>query len=279
MSGQSNKHGLSRDVPDPIKRQVRQRCGFGCVKCGFAIYHYHHFNPPFEDAKEHNPDGITLLCGRCHDRMNRGLLSSDVINAHNRDPKCLQEGFSHDVFDVGNQHPVVVLGYSTWINTKVILEVFGSPLLEIEPPESAGTPFRLSGIFYDQSGKQIFRIVQNEWQGPIANWDIETKGRRVIIRRAPRQITLQIRSAPPNSLIIERLDLFYKGAHVIGEEGKQITAIAPDGSTIQGANTLDDRLDRPGIQLGHVTGIACEAGIVVLKDSVIFGRKCQVVSG
>lgn len=29
-----NKQGISRDIPDPIKRDVRQRCGFGCVICG-----------------------------------------------------------------------------------------------------------------------------------------------------------------------------------------------------------------------------------------------------
>jgi len=279
MSEKSNKYGLSRGIPDTVKRQVRQRCGFGCVRCGFAIYHYHHFDPPFEEAEEHNPDGITLLCGGCHDHVGRGLLSFGTISAHNRNPKCLQRGFSHDVFDVGNQHPIVILGYSTWVNTRVILEAFGLPLLEIESPETTGTPFRLSGVFYDQAGKQIFRIVRNEWQGPITNWDIETEGRRVTIRRAPRQIALQIRSDPPSSLTIERLDMLYKGARIIGEEGKRITVIASDGSTIQGTSISDVRLDRPGIHLGYVTGVGCEAGIVVLENGVVFGRKCQFIGG
>lgn len=275
-----NKYGLSRDsFREPHKRRVRQRCGFGCVRCGFAIYQYHHFDPPFGEARTHNPNGITLLCGTCHDLEKRGRLSIDTIRKHNKNPKCLQKGFSYEMFDIGEQYPVITLGYSTWIRTHTILEVFGTPLLKVEPPEVIGTPFRLSGAFYNELGEEIFRIVQNEWQGPISNWDIETKGQRIIIRRAPRQIALQIRVDPPNNLAIEKLDMFFKGARIVGEEGKHITAISPDGSLISGTCLPEFKMNGPGIQLGHVTGIECEAGIIVSENGVVFGRRCKVITG
>ncbi|MHB0562224.1 hypothetical protein ACX3RA_15640, partial [Escherichia coli] len=59
-----NKHGLSRRIPETIKRQIRQRCGFGCVICGFGFYDYEHFKPDFVDAKVHDPNGMTLLCSQ-----------------------------------------------------------------------------------------------------------------------------------------------------------------------------------------------------------------------
>ena len=65
----TNRYGLARSQLTPaIKREVRQRCGFGCIKCGNALIQYEHFDPPFEHAKEHNPNGITLLCAGCHDK-------------------------------------------------------------------------------------------------------------------------------------------------------------------------------------------------------------------
>ena len=32
----------SRNMPLPIQREVRQRCGFGCVVCGLPLYEYDH---------------------------------------------------------------------------------------------------------------------------------------------------------------------------------------------------------------------------------------------
>ena len=43
----ANRFGLTRDIPEPVRRAVRQGTGFGCVICGAAIITYHHFDPPF----------------------------------------------------------------------------------------------------------------------------------------------------------------------------------------------------------------------------------------
>lgn len=245
-----NRFGLSRDIPDPIKREVRQRCGFGCVICGKAVYRYHHFRPPFEEARVHDPGGITLLCGNHHELQRRGLLSTKTIEECNRNPKCLEEGFSYGPFDITGKSPTVILGNMTFIDTPCILEAFGTPLLMVESPEEPRTPFRLSAIFHDESGNEIFRIVHNEWQGPASNWDIECKGPRIIIRQAPRRIALMIRTEPPDRLIIGRLNLFYKGLRIIGGEGKRTKAFLPDGRKWFEAK-------------GHVSFISNAHGIVI----------------
>ena len=46
-----------RDIPDRIKRQLRQEAGFGCCKCGFPIYDYHHI-VEFSEEKHFRPQGV-----------------------------------------------------------------------------------------------------------------------------------------------------------------------------------------------------------------------------
>jgi 5-methylcytosine-specific restriction endonuclease McrA len=68
-----NKHGLNRAIPSGIKREVRQRCGFGCVVCGLGIVQYEHVEPEFSDAVKHEADKIVLLCPQCHSKVTTGF--------------------------------------------------------------------------------------------------------------------------------------------------------------------------------------------------------------
>ena len=105
MSGQqaprpSNRHGLSQDIPDPLKRALRQACGYGCVICGCAIYQYEHIGPTFTEAREHDPERMALLCGSCHDKKTRGLLSKETAMLARNSPFAKREGFSRVSLDV-----------------------------------------------------------------------------------------------------------------------------------------------------------------------------------
>ena len=44
-----------------LKREVRQRCGFGCVICGYPIYEYDHILG-WAKVKRHLTMKITILC-------------------------------------------------------------------------------------------------------------------------------------------------------------------------------------------------------------------------
>jgi len=79
-----NRHALPDYIPEPIAREIRQRCGFGCVIC--------RKDPTFEDAQRHDPNCIVLLCGGCHDRVTRGFLSKDTVKRKALHPKCLEAG-------------------------------------------------------------------------------------------------------------------------------------------------------------------------------------------
>jgi len=227
-----NKYGLSRYISSPIRRVVRKKCGFGCVICGLAIYKYHHYNPPFSEARRHDPNKIALLCGSCHTYIHGGMWSEDKIRIAHQNPKCLENGFSHGLFDFGNNNPTIVFGNSVFDDVTIIIQVFKTAILKITPPETLGSPFRLSGIFCDSNGKESFRIVENEWQGSISNWDVEQKGSRLIVRMGNHKVALRLRVNPPNEFIIEKINMYFKGASINGRM-EEFEIKAPNGATVK----------------------------------------------
>ena len=105
-----NKYDLSRTIDADIRRQIRQACGFGCCVCGNAITEYEHVDPPFEEAKIHDPQHITLLCTGCHGKVTRKFWSKDKIKKAMQNPACLAQGYSNEVFDFGLDSPWLQLG-------------------------------------------------------------------------------------------------------------------------------------------------------------------------
>jgi len=246
-----NKYGLSRYIPAPNRRAIRRRCGFGCVVCGSAIYDYEHIDPPFEEAKEHDPGKMTLLCGRCHDSVTRGIWSKDKVKGHDKNPRCKQDGFSFGAFDIGNAFPRVILGAYDAVETPIILEVAGTPLLEVAPSEEDGGPFRLSGLFCDFEGKELLRIDKNEWRSSVNTWDVESVGPRITFRTQPGNIALVLRSEPPGVLVVERMDMVYKGTSIMAREEDRWTKIV----TAAGA-----AIENQG---GQINTVRQRAGIVI----------------
>lgn len=214
----TNKHGLWRDIPADVKRAVRQRDGFGCVRCGSAIYTYEHVDPTFEEARTHEAAAITLLCAACHDLVTRGLLSKETVKHLMQVPKCLEDGFSFGPFDLGPSWPSIRIGTVTLEQVAVILRAAGKDVLRVDPPEQAGAPFRMTARLTDRSGSETLTIVENEWRSSAGNWDVEVVGPRITIRSAPREIALILRADPPRGLVVERLNMSQDGVHIQATE-------------------------------------------------------------
>ncbi len=230
-----NAYGLSRTIPKEVKRQVRQECGFGCVVCGLAIGMYEHIDPPFKDAKEHDPSRIAYLCGSCHDRVTRGTWSKQKIVEARSDPWCISHHRCHDSFDISVPNPVIWVGPNEIININKILSIDDHVILSIEPPEQQGAPYSISGEFYDNSGNLLFTIDRNEWVGSIQTWDIETVGRTLTIRKGPGKIALRITGLPPKGIIIERADMFCQHARfTVNEYQARLLTSNDGGVTLRG---------------------------------------------
>lgn len=214
---QINKHGLSRTVPSDIKFKVRQRCGFGCVICGLGFYDYEHFDPDFVEATAHNPSGMTLLCSQCNQKRARGRLSAATVAAANANPKCLQQGFSSELFDFGSTPIEVKFAGVTFYDCRYLIVVNDRPVLAVSPPKEPGQPVLLSGLFADAKGKLNLTIKDNVWSVDAGNWDVECVGPRITIRSAHRNISLVLRIEPPTRLVVERLEMQFQGVYFRGD--------------------------------------------------------------
>lgn len=224
-----NKYGLPRHIPAPVKREIRQRCGFGCVICGFGFYDYEHFDPDYVDAKSHNPAGMTLLCSQCNQKRARGRLSAATVAAANATPKCKQQGFSSEMFDFHPNPIAISIAGVTFYNCRHLIAVNGIPLLSVQPSFKEGLPVLLSGIFFDSVGRETFTIKDNAWSVDSEYWDVECEGPNITIRSAPGEIVLVIKMNPPSELSIERINMNYQGVHFRG--GKGLLEISLDGKS------------------------------------------------
>ena len=251
-----NKYGLKDTISSLVKREVRQRCGFGCVNCGNAVYQYEHLDPTFAEAKEHNPEHIVLLCGGCHDRVTRKILSKDTIKMRSLNPICNQKGFSFGPFDLGLVEPTIKLGTLICKNVDSLINIDGESIFSVKRPECTGSPFRINAYLTNFDGKEILKIVNNEWVTSTLNWDVEVIGAKITIRKNSGNISLVLRSEAPHTLIIERLEMMHHGVKISCRENEDLKVVTRSGQVLSSSSM-------------SISG--CKVGLDILEHSLSVG--------
>lgn len=229
-----NRFGLSRDIPARVKRAVRQNSRFGCVLCRSAVYTYEHIDPLFIDAERHDPNRIALLCPTCHALVTKqrvpkehvAKVYSSLRESGKADRPSDQEFFVHY-----GRELVVKLGSCEFREFRSVINIDGTDVLSYKKCSETGT-YTVSGVFYDQRGTELFRIVDNEWIGPLDVWDVEQVGRRLTIRNSPRGVVFEAIKDNENSLLsITKLDMHFPPFHVVLEPGRFLVGQYGEGSS------------------------------------------------
>lgn len=230
-----NQYGLTRHIDADVKREIRQRCKFGCAICGLGIYEYEHVDPEFHEAKAHVAKNMTLLCPSCHAKVTRRIWSKSKVKRASENPYCVKQGYSNESFDLGNEPPFFTLGGVTFKEVTVPIMVKGTPLFKVAPPENPGEPFRFSGFFTDLNGEVSLEIIENEWRASTDNWDVEIVGNTITIREKLNKIHLRMTAHPPDGLTVSKLDMSYEGMSFKGDAEK-LTVTFKNGSTFDFIN-------------------------------------------
>ncbi len=213
---ETNVHGLKRYIPKPIRRQIRQECGFGCVICGLAIAQYEHIDPPFASAMTHDPRKMALLCAGCHDRVTRGHLSKQTVLEARAAPRTFARGFARNAFDF--KHPFeLYIGDSHLRDVRCVVKRGSDEWFVIEPAEAPEAPPRLSAKFFGPNGHVELEIAENEWRCASGVWDLKVEGPVIELRTQPREIMLRLKARPPYGLEIERLRMKYHDSGILIE--------------------------------------------------------------
>lgn len=201
-----NKHGLSRHIPEKVKRIIRQNSGFGCVVCGNFTTNYEHVDPEFKDAKIHDPEKMTLLCATCHDKVTRRRLSKASVKRAMENPRAKQNGFANEWFDLSDSCPIFYIGSCSFVECWTPIRIEGIDILRVDLPEHEKSPVRLSGVFFDELGRIALVIKNNEYWANSGMSDITFVGNTLFIRNK-LTIVLEMEISPPLTFVIKKIDM------------------------------------------------------------------------
>ncbi|MDH0121029.1 MAG: cell division protein [Pseudomonas stutzeri] len=213
------KECTSRNIPLPVQREVRQRCGFGCVICGMPLYEYEHMEE-WAQVKRHVAEEITLLCDQHHREKTGGLLPKQVVRAANSNPYNLREGISKPftLHYAGNEACVTIGGNSFTCEDRgygtamVPISVDGTPLIGLI---LADGHFLLNLVIFDEYNKPVLHIKNNQLFYSVSPWDIQLIGTTLTVREAHRKILIEIDFQPPGKVVINRGRFLRNGVEIL----------------------------------------------------------------
>lgn len=209
----------NRNIPLPIQREVRQRCGFGCVICGMPLYEYEHMEE-WAEVKRHVAEEITLLCDQHHREKTGGLLPKKVVSDANANPYNLRtdvskpynlhfSGKEASVEIGGNSFTCKDHGYGT---SMIPVSVDGTPLIGLI---LADGHLLLNIVIFDEFNNPVLHIKNNQLYYSTSPWDIQLVGTTLTIREAHRKILIEFDFQPPDKVIIKRGRFLKNGVEIL----------------------------------------------------------------
>ena len=237
-------------IPEPVKREVRQRCGFGCILCGYPLYEYHHM-VAFAVVREHTATNITLLCDGHHKETTNGLLPQQKIYGANAHPYNVVNGSSSPyLLHYGNAPCEFIIG-STKITSSIATDRFDA--MRIDDDTIMGFRCESGNVlvtlrWYDENDREILRITDNELEYLADLWDVEFIGKRLTVRRASGDIVAQILFEPSYKIIIERAKITHNGIGLLAVETLFLVLNTDSGFSNCGVTTNF----RVGIAIGKI---------------------------
>lgn len=217
MLGKENP--TSRNIPLPIQREVRQRCGFGCVICGMPLYEYEHMLG-WANVQRHVAKEITLLCDQHHRELTGGLLPIEAVREASTNPFNLRAGVSkpYDLHFSGNRCEAILgsnaftFDYPGVPTFTVPVGVDGLPLLAFLLDDDH---LFLNLRLFDETNSPVLQILNNQLIYSVSPWDIRLVGRNLVIRDAPRKVLIDITFDVPNRIIINRGRFLLNGVEIL----------------------------------------------------------------
>lgn len=234
-------------IPPRLKREVRQRCGFGCVVCGAPIYHYEHMVDYAKELK-HEAENITLLCPNHHQDKTNKLLPLEKVRDANAHPRNLKTGSSKPrYYYFGSERPTVILGSVAFTMPE---RDFAAIIIDDHP--IVGFKFEdgqalLQLALYDGQNNLVLQVVDNELVYSVDLWDVEWVGSVLTIRQQERDILLRTKFVPGENLVeIDRGKLQYNNVEL--EIWRDCLAVL-NSRNIFGGFTIEAPI---GLLIGHI---------------------------
>ena len=211
---------IARNIPESIKRQVRQECGFGCVICGMPIFHYDHI-AGFATVQEHSVANLALLCPIHHQHKTSGRMSEETVRRARRNPFNQGSSMTAPAELVSGEEIEVRLGSNIAYDTRAysdfhVLFINGAGFFTIHH-ETSGVSLTLRVT--DEEGNVLLAVDRGQLSVATEAWDYRFEGTRLSVRCASGDIVLDA-DLTDRLVQIHRghfVDQFSTGCHVTRE--------------------------------------------------------------
>ncbi|NEE21587.1 hypothetical protein G3M58_85885 [Streptomyces sp. SID7499] len=213
-------------IPENVKREVRKRCGFGCVLCGAPIYQYDHMHD-WSLGGAHNPDNLTLLCASHHEEKTKRLIPIEKVRRANREPfnRSREVSPAHVLHYFGDTFEVFLgsLTFTQKLNADGscnLVSINGETLLKLTLEEGN---LLITLNLYDKQGSSLVSITNNELTYKTASWDVQFVGRALTVREGKGRIRARLAFDPPNRLNLQRGYFQHRELQVeVGPDGVRV---------------------------------------------------------
>lgn len=274
-----NKHDLSRYIPTDVKEQIRKDAGFGCVFCGCVLVEYEHIEPEFNDALEHDPTKMTILCPMCHDKVTKKILSKNHVWAAKENPKGLEQGYVNDMLFSKADELEFLLGNMRTSNMGIAISLYGKPLFWFEESVNEEEAYTICCIFHGKDSSPIAYINRNEYIALVKNQDIVSVGARLTISDKTNGCILEISREGGEPLHIKKLyTQFYGTKLIIKDENSPVLfgGINDSDEKLAGFGSLTlagQGLESKAVALGGIPSRKVGNKLTVVINSVLYGRE------
>jgi len=196
-----------RDIPDGMRRTLRQEANFGCVICGNPLIQIHHIIP-WSQNPQHNPKDMVVLCPNHHVKADRReypekYLRESKLNPHNTSVVV-------DAFFIGTDNLTVSVASNKFVNISRILVVDDFDLISVTKEDRFP---QLNVNFFDEYGRWAAIILENQWYADRkCMWDIDYKPKHLILRCQPRRISLEVEIS--EDVVFIRGHLYFNGVRI-----------------------------------------------------------------
>lgn len=234
-------------IPEPIKREVRRRCAFGCVICGLPLYEYDHL-VPYSEVGEHHAANLILLCDQHHREKTNGLLPIQQVADASRNPANAQRGESAAYrLHYAQSECVADLGSNVYVWPELGEGMMTAPVVVDDTPivlfRMQDGHLLLTVQLFDEDNEMLVQILDNELVYSIDQWDVQFEGLQLTVRAAHREIFVRMRFEPPSRVEIDRGHIWRNGVEM---------EIWPDKFIVM-----------PGFTLSGNQGVHCPLGLAI----------------
>lgn len=216
------------------REDIRQSCGFACVRCGVTIYRY---------LRLPEGNGVTLLCPTCHGLVEEGRLTPAQVQSFHTNPVVRQRHFARDRLPFSQELPMLIIGGSRLLrDTPIPLTLEGEPILIFAPPRRGNGATRISLRMGTPEGMPVQVVDGNEWLPTNGSWHFLLRGDRYSIMAARGDGLAILRIVARNRIAVEHLRTTIRGRRL---------EVTPDWLEIDGKRYVDR------IGSGELIGLEC----------------------